>query len=134
LRETEITEVYCLYPATCNSCTQRILSCHQYIALSTNRLRIEYDEHAERTYIVKIAKIDEGPNIIASYIIVIQVFPKDCDRTKSSNLLTGILRNACEMLPKRVTRAIEEPEGSGTLLGVRESVKLTESLSDEAIK
>jgi hypothetical protein len=34
-------------------------SCHQYIALSTNRLRIEYDEHAERTY---IAEIDEGPN------------------------------------------------------------------------
>ena len=34
-------------------------SCHQYIALSTNRLRIEYAEHAERTY---IAEIDEGPN------------------------------------------------------------------------
>jgi hypothetical protein len=51
--------VYCLHPATCNSCTQRTLSCHQYIALSTNRLRIEYDEHAERTY---IAEIDEGPN------------------------------------------------------------------------
>jgi hypothetical protein len=54
-------DIYCLHPATCNSCTQRTLSCHQYIALSTNRLRIEYDEHAERTY---IAEIDEGPNIL----------------------------------------------------------------------
>jgi hypothetical protein len=55
-------DVYCLHPATCNSCTQRTLSCHQYIALSTNRLRIEYAEHAERTYIAEIAEIDEGPN------------------------------------------------------------------------
>jgi hypothetical protein len=38
------------------------------------------------------------------------------------------------MSPKRVTRAIKKPEGSGTLLGVRESVKPTESLSDEAIE
>jgi hypothetical protein len=57
-------DVYCLHPATCNSCTQRTLSCHQHIALSTNRLRIEYDEHAERTY---IAEIDEGPNSIHVY-------------------------------------------------------------------
>jgi hypothetical protein len=56
-------DVYYLHPTTYNSCTQRTLSCHQYIALSTNRLRIEYAEHAERTYIAKIAEIDEGPNI-----------------------------------------------------------------------
>jgi hypothetical protein len=62
------------------------------------------------------------------------VFPKDCDRTKSSNLSTGILRNACEIFPKRVTRAIEEPKGLGTLLEIRELVKLTEGLSDEAIE
>jgi hypothetical protein len=62
------------------------------------------------------------------------VFPKVCDRTKPSNLFTGILRNACEMSPKRVTRAIEEPEGSGTLSGVQELVELTEGLSDEAIE
>jgi hypothetical protein len=62
------------------------------------------------------------------------VFPKVCDRTKPSNLLTGILRNACEMLPKRVTRAIKEPEGSGILSEVRELVKLTKGLSDETIE
>jgi hypothetical protein len=62
------------------------------------------------------------------------VLPKDCDRTKPSNLPTGILRNACEIPPKRVTRAIEKPKGSGILLRVRESVKLTEGLSDEIIK
>jgi DNA-binding transcriptional regulator PaaX len=38
------------------------------------------------------------------------------------------------MPPKRVTRAIEEPEGSGTLSGIRKSVKPTEGLSDEAIE
>jgi hypothetical protein len=38
------------------------------------------------------------------------------------------------MPPKRVTRAIEKPEGSGTLSEIQESVKLTEGLSDEAIK
>jgi hypothetical protein len=41
-------------------------SCHQHIALSTNRLRIEYAEHAERTYIAEIAEIDEGPNTTAT--------------------------------------------------------------------
>jgi hypothetical protein len=62
------------------------------------------------------------------------VLPKDCDRTKPSNLFTGILRNACEMPPKRVTRAIKELKGSGILLGIRELVKLIKGLSDEAIK
>jgi rubrerythrin len=40
------------------------------------------------------------------------------------------------MPPKRVTRATEEPEGSGigTLSGVQESVEITEGLSDEAIE
>jgi hypothetical protein len=57
-----IVGAHFLHPATCNSCTQRTLSCHQHIALSTNRLRIEYAEHAERTYIAEIAEIDEGPN------------------------------------------------------------------------
>jgi hypothetical protein len=62
------------------------------------------------------------------------VLPKDCDRTKSSNLPTGILRNVCEISPKRVTRAIKESEGSGTLSRVQESVKLIKGLSDEAIE
>jgi hypothetical protein len=62
------------------------------------------------------------------------VLLKDCDRTKSSNLLTGILRNACEMPPKRVTRTIKESEGLGTLLKIRELVELTEGLSDEVIE
>jgi hypothetical protein len=59
------------------------------------------------------------------------VLPKDCDRTKSSNLY---LRASCEMSPKRVIRTIEEPEGSGTLLEVQELVELIEGLSDEAIE
>jgi hypothetical protein len=42
-------------------------SCHQHIALSTNRLRIEYDEHAERTY---IAENDEGPNTSGEYCFI----------------------------------------------------------------
>jgi hypothetical protein len=48
-------------------------SCHQHIALSTNRLRIEYAEHAERTYIAEIAEIDESPNIVTSYTVAIQM-------------------------------------------------------------
>jgi hypothetical protein len=40
------------------------------------------------------------------------------------------------MPPKRVTRATEEPEGSGigALSRVQESVETTEGLSDEAIE
>jgi hypothetical protein len=38
------------------------------------------------------------------------------------------------MPPKRVTRTIKKPEGLGTLLKIRELVKLTKSLSDETIK
>jgi hypothetical protein len=38
------------------------------------------------------------------------------------------------MPPKRVTRAIEKPKGSDTLLKIRESIKLIKSLSNETIK
>jgi hypothetical protein len=60
-------------------------SCHQHIALSTNRLRIEYDEHAERTY---IAEIDEGPNIVASYTVAIQVALRKSATVRALRTLT----------------------------------------------
>jgi hypothetical protein len=47
--------LYCLHPVTCNSRTQRTLAAINTLLYP----RIEYDEHAERTY---IAEIDEGPN------------------------------------------------------------------------
>jgi hypothetical protein len=91
-------------------------------------LKYNNNNNKERIY---IAKIDEGPNIVASYITVIQVLPKVCDRTKPSNLYS---RASCEMPPKRVTRTIKKPKDSDTLSGVQESVKLTESLLDETIE
>jgi hypothetical protein len=54
----------------------------------------EYDEHAKRIY---IAKIDKGPNIVASYTVAIQIAFRSLRPYEFFEpLFTGILRNAFE--------------------------------------